>query len=92
MTVISQVEQPATTELDEIVAAGNPTLPSEARQYLFPPNGKDGTSSIKDQLDRTIVIPKWLRKWRRKYVHQNNAMLDEVLTWMETELEIDHEK
>lgn len=93
MTVISQVEQPATTELDEIVAAGIPSLPLEARQYLFPSNGEDGISSIKDdQLNRTIGIPRWLRRWRSKYLHQNNAMLDEVLTWMETELEINHEK
>jgi hypothetical protein len=92
MTVISQVEQPVTTEVDEIVAAGIPSLPPEARQYLFPLNGKDGTFSIKDQLNRTIGKPGWLRRWRRKYLHQNNAMLDEVLTWMETELEIDNEK
>jgi hypothetical protein len=92
MTVISQVEQPATTELDEIVAAGIPSLPPEAREYLFPSNGEDGTSSIKDQLNPNVFLPRWLRRWRSKYIHQNNAMLDEVLTWMETELEIDNEK
>jgi hypothetical protein len=92
MTVISQVEQPATTELDEIVAAGTPSLPPEARQYLFPSNGEDGISSIKDRLNHNVFLPRWLRKWRRKYILQNNARLDEVLKWMETELEIDHEK
>jgi hypothetical protein len=92
MTVISQVEQPATTELDEIVAAGIPSLPPEARQYLFPSNGEDGISSIKDQLSHNVFLPRWLRKWRRKYIHQNNATMDEVLTWMETELEINNEK
>ena len=92
MTVISQVEQPATTELDEIVAAGIPSLPPEARKYLFPPNREDGTSSTKERLNYNAFVPRWLRRWRRKYFHQNNAMLDEVLTWMETELEIDHEK
>jgi hypothetical protein len=92
MTVISQVEQPATTELDEIVAAGIPSLPPEARQYLFPSNGEDGISSMKDQLNHNVFLPRWLRKWRRKYIHQNNATMDEVLTWMETELEINNEK
>ena len=92
MTVISQVEQLATTEPEEIVAAGISSLPPEARQYLFPPNRQDGTSSIKERLNYNAFVPRWLRRWRRKYFHQDNAMLDEVLTWMETELEIDHEK
>ena len=92
MTVISQVEQPATTELDEIVAAGTPSLPPEARQYLFPPNREAGISSIKNQLNHNVFLPGWLQRWRSKHLHQNNAMLDEILTWMETELEIDHEK
>lgn len=92
MIVISQVEQSATTEQDEIVAAGIPSLSPEARQYLFPSNGEDGLSSIKDQLNYNAFLPRWLRKWRSKYLHQNDAMLDEVLTWMETELEIHNEK
>jgi hypothetical protein len=92
MTVIAQVGQPATAEPDEIVAAGIPSLPPEARQYLFPSNGEAGISSIKNQLNHNVFLPGWLQRWRSKHVHQNNAMLDEILTWMETELEIDHEK
>ena len=92
ITIISQVEQPAITDVDEMVATGIPSLPPAARQYLFPPNGKDGISSIKDQLNNNVFVPRWLRRWRRKYIHQNNAMLDEILKWMETELEITNEK
>lgn len=92
MTVISQVEQPAKMDADEMIATGIPSLPPAARQYLFPPNGKDGISSIKDQLDNKVFVPRWLRKWQRRYIQQNNVILDEILTWMETELEISNEK
>ena len=92
MTVISQVEQTAEMDADKMIATGIPSLPPAARQYLFPPNGKDGISSIKDQLDNNVFVPRCLRRWQRRYIQQNTAMLDEILTWMETELEISNEK
>ena len=88
ITTISQVEQPATTEVDEIIATGIPSLSPAARQYLFPPGDKHGTSPMKNHTNNTVFVPKWLRRWQKKYTHQNNIVLDEILKWMETELEI----
>ena len=92
ITSVSQVEQPATTEVDEIIATGIPSLSPAARQYLVPPDAKNGKSSKKNQKNSVIFVPKWLRKWQRKFIHQNNVVLDEILNWMEIELEIKDEQ
>lgn len=92
ITILSQVEQPAATEVDEIFATGIPSLSPAARQYLFPPDEKDGKSGKKNQKNNVIFVPKWLRRWQRKFTHQNNVVLDEILNWMETESEIKDEK
>jgi hypothetical protein len=92
ITILSQVEQPAATEADEIFATGIPSLSPAARQYLFPPDAKDGKSGKKNQKNNVVFVPKWLRKWQRKFTHQNNVVLDEILNWIETELELKDEK
>jgi type IV secretory pathway VirB3-like protein len=91
MTILSQVEQPAITEADEVMTTEALSLSPAARQYLFPLNKKDRVSSFKDQLSNDVVVPRWLRRWRRKNIQQYNTILDEILKWMETELEINNE-
>jgi hypothetical protein len=92
ITTISQVEQPATTEVDEIIATGIPSLSPAARQYLFTPGDKNGTSPMKNKTNNAVFVPKWLRRWQKKHTHQNNIVLDEILKWMEMELEIKDEQ
>ena len=92
MSIIAEVEQPATTEVNEMIATKIPSLSLAAHQYLFPPDENHGTSPMKIRTNITVFSPKWLRRWQRKYTHQNNVVLDEILKWMETELEINDEK
>ena len=92
MTIITQVERPATTGADEFMKTEILPLSPTARQYLFPSNGEDRVSSLKNWLSNDVVIPRWLRRGRRKHIQQYNAILDEILKWMETELEISNEE
>ena len=92
MTIITQVERPAATGANEVTTTKALSLSPTARQYLFPSNGEDGVSSLKNWLNNDVVIPRWLRRWRRKHIQQYKAILDEILKWMETELEISNGK
>lgn len=92
MTIIAQVERPTTREVDEFLTTEVPSLSPSARQYLFPSTREDRVSSLKDQRSNAVVVPGWPRRWRRNHIHQDNALLDEILKWMETELEISNEE
>lgn len=87
MSVIGQVERSDQKDLEELVAAGRIPLSPAARQFLCPPQGKHGTVSLNHQL-----LPRWLRRWKGRFFHQDHTAIDEILKWMETEMEISHDQ
>lgn len=92
MSVISVVERPAASDAKEIIEEEIQALSPAARQFLFLSNDKNETSSIKELLNNNVFGPAWLRVRRKKYNHQNNTILHEILNWMEIKLEIKDEK
>ena len=92
MTVIAQTSRSNSTEIEESIANEEVSLPLGAHRRLFPPRGKHEMFSRSHQLNIIPLVPIWLRKWAGKFIHQDNTWIDEILRWMETELEIHYEK
>jgi len=92
ISVISQDEQFNPTDLEKIISTGGTPISLAAQQYIFPPGRRDRKVSIKQKITILLLTPKWLRKWTGKFIHQDYTSIDEILRWMETELEINNEK
>jgi hypothetical protein len=90
-TVISQSEGVSAMEVEKIVENRMTPLSPSAHQYLFSSNMK-GKFFQKNTLNTLYFFPRWLRRWGRKFVHQNYSLIDEILDYTETELEINDEK
>lgn len=60
------------------------SMPPAVKQYLFNPQKE------KNLLLR--LMPWWLRKQTSKYFYRDNTSIDDLLKWMEKELEINDEK
>jgi len=91
ISVITQVRRSDSSNPEEIIAERSASLPLEARRYLFPPGGKNGTFYMDHQRNLRFFIPGWIRRWARKYVLEDYGLIDETINWMETELEINDE-
>ena len=92
ITVTTQVERSDPTDSEEMIVKGSASLPLAAQEYLFPSRRKHGRFSIHHQPNIKFLVPTWLRRWTRKFIHQDHSLVDEILRWMETELEINYEK
>lgn len=90
-TVISQSEGVSAMEVEKIVENRMTPLSPSAHQYLFSSNMK-GKFFQKNTLNTLYFLPRWLRKRVRNFVHQNYSIIDEILDYTETELEINDEK
>jgi len=92
ISVITQVERSDSMDSEEMVAKGSASLPLTAHRYLFPPRRKNEMFSIYHQQNFMFLVPRRLRMYARKFMHQDHSMVDEILRWMETEMEIKYEK
>jgi len=90
ITVIAQTEGIPAMEVEKIVEKGMTPLSSSAHQYLFASNVK-GKFYHEYKLNIVYFLPRWLRRFGRKFIHQNNSVIDEILDYTETELEINDE-
>jgi hypothetical protein len=92
ITVITQVERSGSTEPEDMIEKVSASLPLGAQRYLFPLSRKHGLIPVQSRPNIMVLIPRRLRKYLRKYIHQDHDLLGEILTWMETELEINDGK
>jgi hypothetical protein len=92
LAVVAQTERPDSAGSGEINAEEKISLSPAAQQYLFPPMPKVGRSSTSRRLNIMFLLPRWLRKRARMFIHQDNTLINEILTWMEAELEIHNER
>ena len=92
ISIVAQGEEGDPIELEEFVAKGKVPLSLATQQYLYPPVERHGKFHLNQKINIMSLAPRWLRKWRGKFVHQDYTSIDEILRWMETELEIDDEK
>ncbi len=75
-SVVAATEHPASENLEESLAATHLRLPEEARDFLFPAKGA-----------HSPLAAFWRRLTRRE-----DADLDDLLKWMESELEIHNDQ
>jgi len=90
ITAISQAEGISAMEAEKNIENGMTSLSPSSHQYLFSTNMK-GKFFQKNTLNTIYFLPRWLRRWGRKFIHQNNSVIDEILDYTETELEINDE-
>lgn len=91
ITVISQTDGVSAIEVEKNLENRMIFLSPSLHEYLFSSNMK-GKFFQGNTLNTIYFLPRWFRRWGRKYIHQNNLMIDEVLEYTETELEINDEK
>lgn len=92
ITVLAEAERSDSADLEEIVAKGQVSLPLAAQRFLIPQKAKREKYSLFHQLNVKYFAPRWLRIWTMKLFRQDNTLTDEILRWMEAELEISYEK
>lgn len=88
ITVITQAERTGSWDSEKTDAERSASLPLPAQRYLFPLGGKDDVFYKDHQRNIKFLIPGWIRRWARKYMPQDYSLIDEIIGWMETELEI----
>ena len=77
-------------DLEKIHAMGKISLSTRAQRFLFPP--KESGEVIRVNHLPLDLPSKWLRKWVGKLFRQDTILLNEILEWMEIEMEINHDK
>jgi hypothetical protein len=76
------------TPRDELIADAKASLPPNVRGFLYPPDGRDVTSTGSRQPCIPDMVHRWIRRQMGMFYSQNLAWIDETLRWMENELEI----
>jgi hypothetical protein len=89
MTETERLDSPVAGEIN---SKDKVSLSPEAQRYLYLQGGEPDKAQKKYRLNFMFLAPKWLRKRARRYLNQDNTMIDEILRKMETELEINYEK
>jgi hypothetical protein len=92
LAVVAQTKRPDSAGSGEINAKEKISLSPAAQRYLFPPTPKVGRPSKSWRLNILFLLPRRLRKRARMFIHQDNTLINEILTWMEAELEINNER
>jgi hypothetical protein len=90
--LLSMDERQERRNSGEIALKGQTPLPASARDFLFPPKQKLKVPSGSYQSQLLLLTPGWFRRWVGKFIRPDNTSVDEVLKWMETTLEIKHDK
>lgn len=91
IAVISLGEQYTFEDLEKIKTTGQETLPPEVRKFLNQRPINQNNASLRKQPESKSFFTRWFRRWVRKFIQQDTTEIDEILQWMETELEIRHD-
>lgn len=90
--IIDEEEQSNPTSSEKIALLGKTPLPISVQNFLFPPKQKLKTFFGGLQFQPLFSTPRWFRRWATKFIQPDNASIDEVLKWMESTMEISHDK
>jgi hypothetical protein len=92
INLITRDRQPESVKTDGFITAQKKSLPLVVQQNLFDQSENAANGLTKNWLIRVISLFPRFRKRGKEIMPQDYRMIDEVLTWMETELEINHGK
>jgi hypothetical protein len=71
---------------------GEIPLPAHIHTFLFPHEPKESTRSLKGFMRSVRETPrKWIRRWTGQETKEYHRMIDEILSFMETSLEIEND-
>lgn len=71
---------------------GEIPLPAHIYTFLFPAEAKESRRSIKHLMRSVRETPrKWIRRWTGQETAEYHRMIDEILSFMETSLEIEND-
>jgi len=71
---------------------GEIPLPDHIHSFLFAGEPKESTQSLKGFMRAIQETPrKWIRRWTGQQTKEYHRMIDEILSFMETSLEIEHD-
>ncbi len=89
---VSDGQQLAPSEVKERLETGTVPLPPAAYQYLFPAPNKD--SGLASRFRHALLSggPRWLRRWIHETADPKHRALNELLHWMEWNMEIKHDE
>lgn len=78
------------SEQDEIVMPETVALPPAVQSFLFPAKGKRKMFTGNYRLQLLSFMPKWFRRGVSKVLQIDNTAIEETLTWMESQMEINN--
>lgn len=87
-TLLDTVANSEAINSEGILSEWREPLSFEAKDYLFPPQKKPNNLRV----SILELLPGWFRKAVGNFTHRDEAVIDEILHWMEMEMEIDNEK
>ena len=87
-SMIAEKTQPGPIDMDELIAKGRVSLPLAVQRFLFPPEQESVTLQEKIM----GLAPEWFRNWTSKLSKRDKSVIEEMLRWMENELEINNGK
>lgn len=91
MSVINEEKQYESKDLETMIAGRKMSFPPQASSYLYPSKDKHRLYPTNHRRSIISLMPRWIRSRVRKYIHQDYSSVDEILTWMENELEINND-
>lgn len=90
--VIGQEERSNPSGAKKVVLLGRTPLPISVQGFLFSPKRKRKIFSGGIPLQSLFSTPEWFRRRAIKFVQPDDTLIDEVLQWMESTMEISHDK
>lgn len=70
---------------------GEIPLPDHVHSFLFPKEPQESTRSFKELIRSVQETPrKWIRRWTGQETKEYHRMIDEILSFMETSLEMEN--
>ena len=91
LRIIDKEGQSNLTSSEKIALLREVPLPISVQDFLLPPKQKHKIFSGGLQLHPLFSTPRWFRKWVSKFTQPDNTLIEEVLKWMESTMEISHD-
>jgi hypothetical protein len=92
IAALPPTERSAPIIWDEFAASRKAPLSPEAWRFLFPTEEPGRAFSTDPRIRIIRLIPRRIRRWAGKFVPGHRALIAEVLAWIETEMEINHDR
>jgi hypothetical protein len=91
-SALSEKQEPGTKELEELVVSERVRLSPRAKDFLFPSEGSGRKHPHGSWFNIFLFLPERLRKLPGNLAQKDLAALDEILAYLETEMEIRHDQ